>query len=114
MLRELGVRIALDDFGTGLASLDILRRFPVDLVKLDRSFVTAIPQAGEAASIARAVISMAHSFNLHAVAEGVETEEQARFLRIQGCDEMQGHLFATATAPDQASEMLLRSDASSS
>jgi diguanylate cyclase (GGDEF)-like protein len=114
MLKELGVRIALDDFGTGLASLDILRRFPVDLVKLDRSFVTAIPQAGEAASIARAVISMAHSFNLHAVAEGVETEEQARFLRIQGCDEMQGHLFATATAPDQASEMLPRSDASSS
>jgi diguanylate cyclase (GGDEF)-like protein/PAS domain S-box-containing protein len=113
MLKELGVRIAIDDFGTGLASLDNLRRFPVDLVKLDRSFVASIPQAGEAASIARAVISMAHSFNLHAVAEGVETEEQARFLRIQGCDEMQGHLFAVATAPEQASEMLQRPDASS-
>jgi len=106
MLKELGVRIALDDFGTGPGALDNLRRFPVDLVKLDRSFIAGIPQTGELAAMARAMISMAHSFSLPAVAEGVETEEQARFLRIQGCDEMQGHLFSAATSPEQASEML--------
>jgi diguanylate cyclase (GGDEF)-like protein len=111
MLKELGVRIALDDFGTGAASLDNLRRFPMDLVKLDRSFVASVPHAGESAAMARAVISMAHSFSLQAVAEGVETEEQARFLRIQGCDEMQGHLFSAATSPEQASEMLQGPDA---
>jgi len=111
MLKELGVRIALDDFGTGPGALDNLRRFPVDLVKLDRSFVASIPNAGESAAMARAVISVAHSFSLQAVAEGVETEEQARFLRIQGCDEMQGHLFCVATSPEQASEMLQGPDA---
>lgn len=106
MLKELGVRIAVDDFGTGLSALDNLRRFPVDLVKLDRTFVASMPQAADAAAIARAVIAMAHSFSLQAVAEGVETEEQARFLRIQGCDEMQGHLFSTPTSPEQVSELL--------
>jgi len=106
MLKELGVKVALDDFGTGPGALDNLRRFPVDTVKLDRTFVAAVPHAEASMSTARAVIAMAHSFNLQTTAEGVETEEQARFLRIQGCDEMQGFLFGGAATPEQAFEML--------
>jgi EAL domain-containing protein (putative c-di-GMP-specific phosphodiesterase class I) len=108
MLKEQGVRVAVDDFGTGFSSLAHLQRFPLDAVKVDRSFVASIAQPGNGAAVARAVIAMAHSFDLRAVAEGVETEEQARFLRIQGCDEMQGFLFSQALSPEQAAEMLER------
>ena len=108
MLKEQGVRVAVDDFGTGFSSLAHLQRFPLDAVKVDRSFIASIAQPGNGASVARAVIAMAHSFGLRAVAEGVETEEQARFLRIQGCDEMQGFLFSNALSPEQAAEMLER------
>ncbi|MCC6533761.1 MAG: EAL domain-containing protein [Burkholderiales bacterium] len=107
-LKELGVRVALDDYGAGVASLDNLRRFPVDVVKLDRTFVGTLPQSGEAVAVARAVVAMAHSFSLKAVAEGVETEEQARFLRIQGCDAMQGFLFSRPLTPEQALDLLDR------
>jgi EAL domain-containing protein (putative c-di-GMP-specific phosphodiesterase class I) len=108
MLKEQGVRVAVDDFGTGFSSLSHLQRFPLDAVKVDRSFIASISQAGSGAAVARAVIAMAHSFGLRAVAEGVETEDQARFLRIQGCDEMQGFLFSPALAPEQAVEILQR------
>jgi diguanylate cyclase (GGDEF)-like protein len=108
MLKEQGVRVAVDDFGTGFSSLSHLQRFPLDAVKVDRSFIASISQAGSGAAVARAVIAMAHSFGLRAVAEGVETEDQARFLRIQGCDEMQGFLFSPALAPEQAVEVLQR------
>jgi EAL domain-containing protein (putative c-di-GMP-specific phosphodiesterase class I) len=108
MLKELGVRVVVDDFGTGASSLDNLRRFPVDSVKLDRAFVAAVPHARESVAVARAVIAMAHSFDMRAVAEGVETEEQARFLRTQGCDEMQGFLFSSAATPEQTLELLGR------
>ena len=107
-LKELGVGIAMDDFGTGASALEHLRRFPTDVVKLDRSFVGAIPHAPESVAVARAVIAMAHSFNRKAVAEGVETEEQARFLRIQGCDEMQGYLFCKPAAPEDLVDLLDR------
>jgi diguanylate cyclase (GGDEF)-like protein/PAS domain S-box-containing protein len=108
MLKEQGVRVAVDDFGTGFSSLAHLQRFPLDAVKVDRSFIGSIAQAGNGAAVARAAIAMAHSFGLRAVAEGVETEEQARFLRIQGCDEMQGFLFSEPLPPEQAAEMLER------
>jgi diguanylate cyclase (GGDEF)-like protein/PAS domain S-box-containing protein len=108
-LKDLGVSVALDDFGTCASALDTLRRFPLDCVKLDRSFVAGIPQAPEAVGSARAVIAMAHSFGLRAAAEGVETEEQARFLRIQGCDEMQGFLFGKVVSADEIIHLLDRS-----
>jgi EAL domain-containing protein (putative c-di-GMP-specific phosphodiesterase class I) len=107
-LKDLGVAIAVDDFGTGYSSLGYLTRFPLDAVKVDRSFVAAIPHGAEGVGVTRAVIAMAHSLGMKAVAEGVETEEQARFLRIQGCDQMQGFLFSAAVAPEQAMELLER------
>jgi len=99
-LRELGVRVTLDDFGTGYSSLGYLMRCPVDAIKLDRSFVLKLPSDGESATIARAVIAMAHSMKLHVTAEGVETREQWEFLRELGCDEMQGNYFSEPVIAD--------------
>lgn len=108
MLKELGVGIAIDDFGTGHSSIGYLKRFPIDAVKVDRAFIGAMPQDANAVSMTRAVIAVAHSLHLRAVAEGVETEEQARYLRIQGCDEMQGYLFCAPVPPEQVLELLER------
>jgi diguanylate cyclase (GGDEF)-like protein/PAS domain S-box-containing protein len=108
MLKELGVRIVLDDFGTGYSSLAFLKRLAVDAVKVDRSFVSAIPHSTDGVAIARAVVAMAQSLGIKCVAEGVETDEQARFMRIQGCDEMQGNLLSVPLLPEQALELLER------
>jgi EAL domain-containing protein (putative c-di-GMP-specific phosphodiesterase class I) len=105
-LKEQGVRVAVDDFGTGFSSLAHMQRLPLDAVKVDRSFVASISQSAKGAAVARAVIAMAHSFGLQAVGEGVESEDQARFLRIQGCDEMQGFLFSPALPPERALDVL--------
>jgi EAL domain-containing protein (putative c-di-GMP-specific phosphodiesterase class I) len=94
------VRVAIDDFGTGYSSLSYLKRFTPDTLKLDRSFVTGLPQEADDVSIARAVISMAHSLGLRVVAEGVETPSQREFLAAHGCDEMQGYLFSKPLAPE--------------
>jgi diguanylate cyclase (GGDEF)-like protein len=93
-LHELGVAIALDDFGTGYSSLAQLRRLPLDVMKIDRSFVADLDHDGSALAIARTIVALAGALGLRVVAEGVETEAQARRLRELGCHELQGYLFA--------------------
>ena len=92
-LKAMGVGLALDDFGTGYSSLSYLRRFTIDRVKIDRSFVSELPGNASDAALTSAIIAMAHGLRLEVVAEGVETEAQARFLELRGCDELQGYLF---------------------
>jgi len=92
-LKEMGVGLALDDFGTGYSSLSYLRRFTIDRVKIDRSFVSELPGNASDAALTSAIIAMAHGLQLDVVAEGVETDEQARFLELRGCDELQGYFF---------------------
>jgi diguanylate cyclase (GGDEF)-like protein/PAS domain S-box-containing protein len=91
-LKQLGVFIAIDDFGTGYSSLNYLKQFPIDVLKIDRSFVDGLPHGEQDGQIARAIIAMAHSLNLTVIAEGVETLAQLDFLRGHDCDEVQGFL----------------------
>lgn len=91
-LKEMGLKLSIDDFGTGYSSLSYLHRFPLDEIKIDRSFVIEIQQPQQLSAIITAIIAMAHSLRLRVVAEGVETETQLAFLRSQGCDEYQGYL----------------------
>jgi diguanylate cyclase (GGDEF)-like protein/PAS domain S-box-containing protein len=95
-LRALGVKLAIDNFGTGYSSLAHLKQFPIDVLKIDQSFVREISHQGNDAAIANAIISMAHGLGLRVVAQGVETEVQCEFLSRNMCDEMQGHLFSEA------------------
>ena len=107
-LRAMGIRLALDDFGTGYSSLAYLRRFPFDVVKIDRSFVSEITQNPDDAAIAATIIAMAHRLKLQVVAEGVETEAQLGYLRSQGCDEIQGYLFSRPVPAADFAEQLRR------
>jgi diguanylate cyclase (GGDEF)-like protein/PAS domain S-box-containing protein len=109
-LREAGASIALDDFGTGHSSLAYLSRLPIDTLKIDRSFIHAMTEDADATSIVSTIISLAQALRLKVVAEGVETEEQARLLRLLRCDQMQGYLFSPPQ-PKEKIEALLRGQA---
>jgi diguanylate cyclase (GGDEF)-like protein/PAS domain S-box-containing protein len=105
-LRNRGVQVAVDDFGTGYSSLSYLRKFPIDALKIDQSFVGQITTAADDASIVTAVISMARSLKLRVVAEGVETLEQLTFLRAHECDEAQGYYFSRPVQAPQFASLL--------
>ena len=98
---RIGLRLALDDFGTGHSSLAYLKRFRIDTLKIDRSFVTALPDAEEDRAIAGAVVALGHSMGMTVVAEGVETQAQCDILRDLGCDEIQGYLLSPPLAPPE-------------
>jgi EAL domain-containing protein (putative c-di-GMP-specific phosphodiesterase class I) len=111
-IKQLGVRVAIDDFGVGYSSLANLKRFPIDTLKVDRSFIRDIPLDIEDKAITQAIIAMGKSLNLTVVAEGVETLEQETFLRDQGCDETQGYYFSRPIPSDQFADLVRRNVAS--
>ena len=99
-LRDLGIAIAVDDFGTGQSSLSYLKEFPVDTIKIDRSFVINVTRNPSDQSIVSAVLMVANELGLRTIAEGVETEGQCDFLRLRGCREIQGFLVSRPLAAD--------------
>jgi len=105
-IKQLGVRLAIDDFGTGYSSLAHLKRFPIDTLKVDRSFIREVPNDAEDRAIAEAIIAMGKTLSLTVVAEGVETPEQQAFLSDRLCDEMQGYHFSTPVAAQDFAELL--------
>ena len=107
-VQDLGVKIALDDFGTGYSALNYLRRFPIDRVKIDQSFVRELTSEGPTRALIEAIISMAHSLGMTVIAEGVELPEQAEILRESGCDGLQGYLFGRPMPPEEFERLLRR------
>jgi len=104
-IRSRGVRLAIDDFGTGYSSMSLMKQFPIDTIKIDRSFVSDVANSAPDRAIATAIISMGRALGLTVVAEGVETPEQDRFLREQNCHELQGYLYSRPLSPDAMLEM---------
>jgi diguanylate cyclase (GGDEF)-like protein/PAS domain S-box-containing protein len=105
-LRGMGVRVAVDDFGTGYSSLSYLRKFPLDTLKIDQSFVRQITTIPDETIIVRAIINMGRNLNLRVIAEGVETQDQLNFLKSHQCDEAQGYLFSPPVLPEQLVQFL--------
>jgi len=108
-LKDLGVRVAVDDFGTGYSNLAYLKRFPMDMVKIDKSFVDGLGEKPEDTAIVKAVISLARALGLRTVAEGIETSEQLERLRDLGCELGQGYYFSGALPAYEANALLLAS-----
>ncbi|MBL6752502.1 MAG: EAL domain-containing protein [Nevskia sp.] len=102
----LGVRVSMDDFGTGYSSLGDLKRFPVNCLKIDQTFMRGVASDANSAAIVKAIISLAHILDLRVLAEGVETAAEYDFLRLNGCDEMQGHFLSRALPAEQFAELL--------
>ena len=107
-LKELGVRISLDDFGTGYSSLSYLRSFPFDKIKVDRAFVSDLKESNDHMVIVQAVVSIARALGMTTTAEGVETEEQQKFLATLGCDEVQGYLYSAPVPIENVSEIIAK------
>jgi EAL domain-containing protein (putative c-di-GMP-specific phosphodiesterase class I) len=105
-LKELGTRLAIDDFGTGSSALGYLRQFPIDVLKIDKSFVDDLGQRPEASALVRTIIELARSLRLGVVAEGIETVEQLAELRGAGCGSGQGYLFAKPLVREDIEDLL--------
>jgi len=105
-LRARGVQLAVDDFGTGYSSLSYLRKFPIDALKIDQSFVRQITTAPDETTIVTAMISMGRSLKLRVIAEGVETLKELEFLQAHQCDEAQGYYFSRPVLPEQFAKLL--------
>ena len=107
-LRALGVSIALDDFGTGYSSLSYLQKFPIDRLKIDRAFVASLGASGSTGAIIQAIVTLGHALGMKVLAEGVENDEQRVLLRLAGCDEMQGYLFAKPAPAAEIDKLVAR------
>jgi EAL domain-containing protein (putative c-di-GMP-specific phosphodiesterase class I) len=105
-IRSRGIRLAIDDFGTGYSSMSLMKQFPIDTIKIDRSFVRDLPDDSEGRAIAQAIIGMGKALGMTVIAEGVETAEQQAFLRSHGCDEMQGFLFSKPLPSRELTDLL--------
>jgi EAL domain-containing protein (putative c-di-GMP-specific phosphodiesterase class I) len=107
-LKDMGIHISIDDFGTGYSSLSYLKKFPIDTLKIDRSFVSDIQTDPNDAAIVLATIALAHTMHLKVIAEGVEQIEQAEFLSLHECEEMQGFLFSQPVPAEEFSKLLVK------
>ena len=105
-IRKSGIRTSIDDFGTGYSSLGYLRQMPIDVLKIDKSFIDDVADNPDDASLVMAIITLAHNLRLSVVAEGVETEEQLKFLNLLRCDEWQGYLFSKPVAAEAFGRLL--------
>lgn len=105
-LKSLGIRLSLDDFGTGYSSLNYLRRFPLDSIKIDRSFIMGVGESANDRAIVKTIIALASNLNMNVIAEGVENRTQAEFLKLHGCHEMQGYFFARPLPAAQLADLL--------
>jgi EAL domain-containing protein (putative c-di-GMP-specific phosphodiesterase class I) len=110
LLKQTGVSISVDDFGTGYSSLSYLKMFPVDLLKIDRSFVNDLPEDRNNMAVVEAIIAMGHALGLSVLAEGVETEEQFSFLLEKGCDFIQGYYLSRPVTFEALQDMLLHEE----